>query len=112
MTTETKAEFQPVGLQNHQNTGFAKAEVHQNAVDAGLESEEEAHAAIVNHQMTSVQAMSYTAENYGADALRRGSHENPTGLPAIIGPDAPSDPDDAHATIEEMRIARGQVLDE
>lgn len=111
MRTETKAEFQPAGLQDLQNTGFTKAEIHRNAADAGLESEEEANTAIVSHQMTSVKAMSYTQKNYGADALRRGSHENPTGLAAIVGSGTPTDPDAARATIKEMVKARqGQVL--
>lgn len=106
---ECHAEFCGDSIRDAQQVGSVKASVHL-AAASGLESEATANASLLKHETAGVATISFTFQNYGGDALRRGSHENPTGLPAIIGPDAPSDPDDAHATIKEMRIARGQVL--
>jgi hypothetical protein len=103
---ETPAFFCSESVRDAQQTGFKKVEVFDSAAEAGLITQSEADSARLRHGHTGAAAVGYTYQNYGMDALRRGSRNDQTGLEKIIGPDSPADPDHAHEVIAQMAANR------
>lgn len=109
---ETPAFFCSESVRDAQQTGFKKAEVFASAAEAGLITRSEADSARLRHEHTGAAAVGYTYQNYGMDALRRGSRNDQTGLEKIIGPDTPADPENVRQVVAGMAADRqGTVHD-
>jgi hypothetical protein len=103
---EYPADFCSESIRDAQKVGFAKAEVYSAAGSAGIITKCEAEAGRLRHEVSGATAIGYTYQNYGPDALRRGSADDLTGLEKIIGPDMPSDPDGTRAIVKQMAQER------
>jgi len=107
------AHFCSDSIRDAQKVGSTSGKLYQQAVSLGLIDQACADRLISHADRRAVQALAYCYENYGMDALRRGSRNDPTGLDAIIGPDTPSDPEGVRQIVATMAAARrGAIHDE
>ena len=104
------ARFCSDSIRAAQKSGVGAAPLFQQAVSLGLISQDSADSRTKQADRRAVQAIGYAYQNYGIDALRRGSRNDQTGLPAIFGDGSSVDENESHKTISEMAAVRRGVV--